>query len=179
MRLDWWLRKMGLSSSGDESQQTDLFPEVPSEPNGTPEETTDTKECNGVDDCAICTERVDRDDDTTYHEILSWVRGAKKDAATMREYTGRVAHGPCVSRLVAGIAPSQKSLEEVLDEAPTPSTEGDPDFLSESSDYHQGYADGIADVGITKGYETSGDYIRAYWKGCSQRIMDEISRGVQ
>src|SRR3954469_3062673 len=55
--------------------------------------------------CSICLRRVSMDDPTTYLEVRAWVRGAKKDSAVLRQYTGLVACGDCIAKLRAGVSP--------------------------------------------------------------------------
>lgn len=60
--------------------------------------------------CGMCKQPVDENDPTIYHEIKVWVHGPKKDGATARQETGRIAHAECVSLVKQGQAPDQDRL---------------------------------------------------------------------
>lgn len=60
--------------------------------------------------CVFCGGPVDQDGDDTYHEVTSWVSGPKLQSPKLRTQTGRLAHGECVQKLIAGQAPDQESL---------------------------------------------------------------------
>jgi len=149
-----------MEDSNADSEQTDLFPDVPDveipvQPDSDGSSTL----------CFFCYDGVDEDDINAYHEVSSWVRGPKKDSATLRKYTGRRAHGECVSRIAAGLAPRQKSLEETVDSTPSAPEE----FVSpfhDSIEYSDGYRQGY------KGLEKLGDhldYLQGYATGVAHR----------
>lgn len=63
-----------------------------------------------MEQCSMCPDPVDPKDPDTYHEVSTWVHGEKKDGATLRDYTGRVAHMSCVQKKQEGQAPGQVAL---------------------------------------------------------------------
>jgi hypothetical protein len=86
------------------------------------------------------------DDPTTYLEVRAWVRGAKKDSAVLRQYTGRIACGDCIAKLRAGISPHAQDFEAALDAPafPAPVNPNGAIFTDVSRDYRTGHDDGYA-----------------------------------
>lgn len=76
------------------------------------------------ENCALCGEPVDRNDQSTWKEVRGWVGGPRKDSMRLREDTGRFAHNHCVAKLQSGQAIDQPSMfEEVKPETQTVSVE--------------------------------------------------------
>lgn len=64
-----------------------------------------------MQECTFCPNPVlEADNLDTYYEVSTWVHGEKKDGATLRSYTGRVAHAACVQQKQEGQAPGQETL---------------------------------------------------------------------
>jgi len=72
--------------------------------------------------CALCSESLDADDTTIYHEVKSWVTGPKLDGPVLRERTGSLAHKSCIANLMHGQAPDQPVLFEDEEELCTAQT---------------------------------------------------------
>lgn len=60
--------------------------------------------------CALCQKPVSNTNPELWYEIVGWVHGAKKDSLCLRELSGLVAHGECIKKAKAGVAPDQESL---------------------------------------------------------------------
>lgn len=60
--------------------------------------------------CDLCGEAINLDDPENFYEITVWVHGPKRDGATARSNTGRVAHAECVRLIQQGQAPDQDRL---------------------------------------------------------------------
>jgi hypothetical protein len=158
-----------MDKSFESTQQTDLFPEVSdgqdvglcSEPRSN---------CGGS--CHYCKRPVDTGDDSTAFEVVSWVRGKKKDSYSLREYSGRVAHGSCIENLKAGIAPTQATLDDALDAPKEP-----PEKLEYKAQvmYETGYDHGLEGRGP---YSHSGmyhdDYMSGWNNGAAQKEVNRL-----
>jgi hypothetical protein len=57
-----------------------------------------------------CGKVVRSDDQTAYRQITAWIHGKKRDGATLRTETGKLAHASCVRKARAGQPPDQESL---------------------------------------------------------------------
>jgi ribosome modulation factor len=90
--------------------------------------------------------RISLDDSTTYLEVRAWVRGAKKDSAVLRQYTGDIACGDCIAKLRSGVSPHAQDFETALDApaAPAPVQHDGAIFTDTSTAYRTGFADGYA-----------------------------------
>lgn len=63
-----------------------------------------------VVECPFCRQAVSPHDEESYREVSGWVHGKKADGMTLRDYTGRAAHGPCIEKAKIGQPPGQESL---------------------------------------------------------------------
>jgi hypothetical protein len=96
-----------------------------------PQDTGSEDKPVGPENCAFCKARIDRDDSSTYHEVITWLRGPRRDSNLARNYTGRKAHRPCLLAVVQGRAASEIPLDEAAESKPDKSDHGDlPDLLA-------------------------------------------------
>lgn len=94
--------------------------------------------------CTFCGKPVDPRSDTTHAEVRSWVYGAKKDHAVLRQYTGLYADGNCIALLRSGHHPSQKTLNETAEESPVADRLTETLATDRSSEWLEGFTDAIA-----------------------------------
>jgi hypothetical protein len=135
----------------------------------------------GQHHCSICFRRVSMDDPTTYLEVRAWVRGAKKDSAVLRQYTGLVACGDCIAKLRAGVSPHAQDFEAALD-APAFPALVDPNaaiFTDVSPDYRTGHDDGYAGRPSEPGkyiLDSMDEYRNGWVDGSAKAEMDCIRK---
>lgn len=60
--------------------------------------------------CAFCNQFCSERDPNVYHEIKVWVHGPKRDGATLRTETGKIAHEGCILKAKAGQSVNQPEL---------------------------------------------------------------------
>lgn len=65
-----------------------------------------------IDVCQLCGQEVDKNDPTTWKQVIGWVGGPRKDSMRLREDTGKYAHNDCVLKRQRGIAEDQSDLFE-------------------------------------------------------------------
>lgn len=61
-------------------------------------------------ECSFCSGPVNEYDSGSYKEQTVWVHGKKKNGATLRNPTGRVAHESCIIKAKANQPPDQEEL---------------------------------------------------------------------
>ena len=120
--------------------------------------------------CSFCGKPVDPKSDTTYAEVRSWVYGAKKDHAVLRQYTGSFADSHCISLLRSGHHPSQKTLDETATEAPVADRLTQALATDRSFSWLRGFAEGMAgDDSDPTGATDPEDYLDGYADGEQHR----------
>lgn len=161
------------TSSEGPSVQLVLFEEPSDEANKLASPHADDSASLLTATCSFCGRPVDPKSDTTYAEVRSWVYGAKKDHAVLRQYTGLHADSHCISLLRAGHHPSQKTLDESIHE---------PDFADRltqtlgtdrSPEWLEGFTDAIA--GKTRAVVDSDDYYEGFFEGEGHRSFGRVS----
>lgn len=60
--------------------------------------------------CLLCNKGVDKDDPTTWKQVVGFVGGPRKDSMRLREDTGKYAHDACVKKIASGQALDQADL---------------------------------------------------------------------
>lgn len=64
--------------------------------------------------CAFCFEQLSAqeidDPEAVYRQVTSWVHGPKLQGPVLRMQTGKLAHKPCIEKLINGQAPDQQSI---------------------------------------------------------------------
>lgn len=94
--------------------------------------------------CAFCSTPVDASEESTHSEVLSWIRGKKKDSSVLRSYTGRYACSPCIKVLRSGIDPREPNAFQLLEEASVSVAVGDKVlFTDQSPIYTAGFSAGL------------------------------------
>lgn len=78
--------------------------------------------------CPLCKLKVDKNDPTTWKQVVGWVGGPRKDSMRLRQDTGKYAHDKCVEKVQRGQAIDQPDLwdipeEQVLVESDVPQLE--------------------------------------------------------
>lgn len=127
--------------------------------------------------CSFCGRRVSLDDPTTYSEVLSWIRGPRKDSSVLRKYTGSHACGDCIAKLRSGLSPKEVDFETALD-APAESAPAGDIFTDRSASYATGYADGYAgqDAEPMKYEVDAKEYRDGWYDGGAKALTDKIRR---
>lgn len=166
---------METSSENTDDEQTSLF-EVSDE--DTQNSSTQAAECDpspaGAHHCTHCGVHVDPASDDCYSEVLTWLRGRNKDSSTLREYTGRFACRVCVLKIRAGMSPTAKNLDELLDAAREVQSAGGPIITDESPIYRRGFNDGYSGriLMVTNGNPLYNEYVAGYQAGAA-KLKDE------
>lgn len=62
--------------------------------------------------CLLCKRGVDKDDPTTWKQVVGFVGGPRKDSMRFRKDTGKYAHDACVQKEARGQAVDQPDLFE-------------------------------------------------------------------
>lgn len=116
--------------------------------------------------CTFCSSAVDMASESTYSEILSWVkRNTKRDSATLRVYTQRHACEDCINKLRSGTHPNQPTLVELVESKPVTAEAPEVLFTDRSTRYKLGYI--AAQSGAPAGplAQRSDDYREGYKDG--------------
>lgn len=151
------------SKGTDPSIQLALFEEPSDEANKLPSPQADNSASLFTATCSFCGRPVDPKSDTTYAEVRSWVYGAKKDHAVLRQYTGLYADGNCISLLRSGHHPSQRTLDETADDPPVADLLNETLATDRSPEWLEGFADGVA--GKSSRVTDSEDYEDGFLEG--------------
>ncbi len=160
-------------SSKDPSVQLALFEEPSDEAHQLSSPHADDSASLLTATCAFCGRPVDPKSDTTHAEVRSWVYGAKKDHAVLRDYTGRYADSHCISLLRSGHHPSQKTLDETIREPDIADRLTQTLGTDRSAEWLEGFADAIA--GKTRAVVDSDDYYDGFTEGEMHRSYGRVS----
>ena len=117
--------------------------------------------------CSFCGRPVDPKSDTTYAEVRSWVYGAKKDHAILRQYTGLYADSHCISLLRSGHHPSQKTLDETAEEPAVTNRLDEALATDRSPEWLLGFGHGVS--GHSADFPDDADYQDGYLEGDQHR----------
>lgn len=162
------------SSTNNEEEpsvQLALFEEPSDEAHTLPSPHADDSASLLTTTCAFCGKPVDPKSDTTHAEVRSWVYGAKKDHAVLRQYTGLYADSNCISLLRSGHHPSQKTLNETAEESPVADRLTKALATDRSPEWLEGFADGIA--GKNSLMTDSEDYEDGFLEGQQHRDFEK------
>jgi len=145
MELSSELTQQAINSP--DGEQSSLFDLGGVDEAGSAEQQNETSEVpassGGSVPCDFCNRPVRTDDPDAYQEIVSWVRGERKGNTALRKYTGMYAHGDCVGKVRAGMAPDENSIFDL--DAETSEPEGDIFIPIEVSHaWRAGYRDGYS-----------------------------------
>lgn len=123
--------------------------------------------------CSFCGRRVSLDDPTTHSEVISWIRGPRKDSSVLRKYTGSHACGDCISRIRSGLSPKEVDFETALAserEVPHPSDESI--FTDRSYDWSQGYRFARAGNPTSPVLEENAEFMEGFQSGSADRELE-------
>lgn len=154
----------------DPSVQLALFEEPSDEANKLPSPQADDSASLLTATCTFCGRPVDPKSDTTYAEVRSWVYGAKKDHAVLRQYTGLHADSRCISLLRSGHHPSQRTLDETACDPQVADRLTEALATDRSFSWLRGFAEGMAgDDSDSTGATDPDDYLDGYAEGEQHR----------
>ena len=154
----------------DPSFQLALFEEPSDEANKLPSPQADDSASLLTATCTFCGRPVDPKSDTTYAEVRSWVYGAKKDHAVLRQYTGLYADSNCISLLRSGHHPSQRTLDETANDPPVADTLNETLATDRSPEWLAGFSAGISGTRVDHtAILESEDYLDGYTEGEQHR----------